>query len=64
MCFLHGIELLSCSCGFDSRREHSFLAVMMKEIIAAFCVLGIYFYNIMVNVAPPFGVSLTVIEPL
>ena len=30
--------LLSCSCGFNSRREHQFEAVMIEKVIAAFFV--------------------------
>ena len=30
------LELLSCSCGFDSRREHQIEAVMIEKVIAAF----------------------------
>lgn len=32
------LELLSCSCGFDSRREHQFKVVMIEKVITAFFV--------------------------
>ena len=34
------LELLSCSFGFNSRREHQFEAVMIEKVIAAFLYLG------------------------
>ena len=34
-----GPELLSTSCGFDSRWEHQFEAVMIEKVIAAFFVI-------------------------
>ena len=35
------LELLSCSCGFNSRREHQFEAVMIEKVIAAFFVFWV-----------------------
>ena len=35
---MHWVHLLSCNCGFDSRREHQFEAVMIEIVIAAFFV--------------------------
>ena len=32
MCFLHGLELLSASCGFDSRWEHTRIATSHAKI--------------------------------
>lgn len=37
---MHWVHLLSCNCGFDSRREHQFEAVMIEKVIAAFLYLG------------------------
>ena len=38
MGFLCGLELLSTSCGSDSRWEHRFEAVMIEKVIAAFLI--------------------------
>ena len=34
-------NLLSASCGFNSRREHQFEAVMIEKVIAAFFVFWV-----------------------